>query len=129
MAAGDDTPGRRSARRLISLRFSRWGAVSDQFSFRQESQLTGLENRSSGIRCARLECDRMVVEGTPCAWIQSAGCVQIPRRPGGSPMRTVDSSAVLESWLSGSESAHGLANPAGPLYVGGNAAEAALVDP
>jgi hypothetical protein len=44
-------------------------------------------------------------------------------------MQTVDSAAVLEGWLSGSESAHGLANPAGPLYVGGNAAEAALIDP
>jgi hypothetical protein len=34
-------------------------------------------------------------------------------------MQTVDSTAVLEGWLSGSESVHGLAN----------AAEAALVDP
>jgi hypothetical protein len=43
--------------------------------------------------------------------------------------QTMDPTAVLEAWLSGSTSAHGLANPAGPLYVGGSAAEAALTDP
>lgn len=36
--------------------------------------------------------------------------------------------AVIEAWLSGSETAFGEANPAGPLYVGGAAAEAALTD-
>jgi hypothetical protein len=38
-------------------------------------------------------------------------------------------SAVLDAWLSGAEQAYGQANPAGPLYVGGSAAEAALTDP
>ncbi|GHI04071.1 hypothetical protein AQI88_07695 [Streptomyces cellostaticus] len=37
--------------------------------------------------------------------------------------------AVLDAWLSGAESAYGRLNPAGPLYVGGTAAEAALTDP
>jgi Family of unknown function (DUF6229) len=36
--------------------------------------------------------------------------------------------AILAGWLSGSESVDGLANPAGPLYVGGTATEAALAD-
>lgn len=36
--------------------------------------------------------------------------------------------AILNGWLSGSESAHGLTNPAGPLYVGGDATEASLID-
>jgi hypothetical protein len=36
--------------------------------------------------------------------------------------------AILEAWLSGAETAFGEANPAGPLYVGGSAAEAALTD-
>lgn len=35
---------------------------------------------------------------------------------------------VLSSWLSGSEHAHGLTNPAGPLYVGGAETEASLID-
>jgi len=43
--------------------------------------------------------------------------------------QTVDTTAVLEAWLSGAESAFGQDNPAGPLYVGGAAAEAALTDP
>ncbi|MEU3503713.1 DUF6229 family protein [Streptomyces hundungensis] len=38
-------------------------------------------------------------------------------------------STVLHAWLSGAESAYGQLNPAGPLYVGGTAAEAALTDP
>jgi hypothetical protein len=36
--------------------------------------------------------------------------------------------ALLDAWLEGAESAQGLANPAGPLYVGGAATEAALTD-
>ncbi|MGF1428002.1 DUF6229 family protein [Kitasatospora sp. LaBMicrA B282] len=36
--------------------------------------------------------------------------------------------AVVEAWLRGAEGADGFANPAGPLYVGGSAAEAALTD-
>ena len=44
-------------------------------------------------------------------------------------MQTVDSRAVLEGWVSGSGPVHGLVNPVRPLYVGGNAAEAALADP
>ncbi|MFP2961340.1 DUF6229 family protein [Myxococcus sp. 1LA] len=35
---------------------------------------------------------------------------------------------ILAGWLSGSEAAHGMSNPAGPLYVGGDATEAALTD-
>ncbi|MFP2927392.1 DUF6229 family protein [Pyxidicoccus sp. 3LG] len=35
---------------------------------------------------------------------------------------------ILAGWLSGAESAHGLSNPAGPLYVGGTATEASLTD-
>lgn len=42
--------------------------------------------------------------------------------------QTVDTTAVLEAWLAGAESAFGQDNPAGPLYVGGAAAEAALTD-
>jgi hypothetical protein len=42
---------------------------------------------------------------------------------------SADSTAILEAWLSGAETAFGEANPAGPLYVGGAAAEAALTDP
>jgi hypothetical protein len=42
--------------------------------------------------------------------------------------RTIETTAILESWLSGAESAQGQPNPAGPLYVGGSAAEAALTD-
>jgi hypothetical protein len=42
--------------------------------------------------------------------------------------QTTESAAILEAWLSGAESAFGEANPAGPLYVGGSAAEAALTD-
>ncbi|MFF7636363.1 DUF6229 family protein [Kitasatospora sp. NPDC008050] len=36
--------------------------------------------------------------------------------------------AVVAAWLGGAEGADGLANPAGPLYVGGAAAEAALAE-
>jgi Family of unknown function (DUF6229) len=35
---------------------------------------------------------------------------------------------ILAGWLSGSEAAFGMNNPAGPLYVGGAATEAALTD-
>ncbi|PKW05549.1 hypothetical protein SAMN05428944_7425 [Streptomyces sp. 1222.5] len=42
---------------------------------------------------------------------------------------SVRTAAVLEAWLSGAETAYGEVNPAGPLYVGGTAAEAALTDP
>lgn len=35
---------------------------------------------------------------------------------------------VLSGWLSGSEHAHGLTNPAGPLYVGGAETESSLTD-
>jgi hypothetical protein len=35
---------------------------------------------------------------------------------------------ILAGWLSGSESSHGMNNPAGPLYVGGEATEAALTN-
>jgi Family of unknown function (DUF6229) len=45
------------------------------------------------------------------------------------PQTTVPAAAVLNAWLSGAESAYGVPNPAGPLYVGGTAAEAALTDP
>ncbi len=45
------------------------------------------------------------------------------------PQTTGSTTAVLDAWLSGAESAFGQANPAGPLYVGGSAAEAALTDP
>lgn len=45
------------------------------------------------------------------------------------PQTTVSTATVLDAWLSGAESAYGRANPAGPLYVGGSAAEAALTDP
>ncbi|MEU9098435.1 DUF6229 family protein [Streptomyces sp. NPDC048361] len=41
----------------------------------------------------------------------------------------VSASTVLNAWLSGADSAYGQLNPAGPLYVGGAAAEAALTDP
>jgi hypothetical protein len=41
---------------------------------------------------------------------------------------TESPAAILEAWLSGAETAFGEANPAGPLYVGGSAAEAALTD-
>lgn len=36
---------------------------------------------------------------------------------------------VVAAWLSGAESADGLANPAGPLFVGGIETEQALTDP
>ncbi len=36
--------------------------------------------------------------------------------------------SIIEAWLSGAETAFGESNPAGPLYVGGDAAEAALTD-
>ncbi|WP_327065059.1 DUF6229 family protein [Kitasatospora sp. NBC_01250] len=36
--------------------------------------------------------------------------------------------ALVAAWLSGAEGVDGLANPAGPLYVGGAAAEAALAE-
>ncbi|MDH6118550.1 DUF6229 family protein [Kitasatospora sp. GAS204B] len=36
--------------------------------------------------------------------------------------------ALVTAWLSGAEGADGLANPAGPLYVGGAVAEAALAE-
>jgi hypothetical protein len=71
----------------------------------------------------------MVVEASVIGWIHCAGCVLHPSPNWRLSMQTGDSTAVLEGWLSGAESAHGLANPAGPLYVGGNAAEASLVDP
>lgn len=45
------------------------------------------------------------------------------------PQTSVSTTAVLDAWLSGAESAFGQTNPAGPLYVGGAAAEAALTDP
>ncbi|MFE9095908.1 DUF6229 family protein [Streptomyces sp. NPDC007264] len=45
------------------------------------------------------------------------------------PQTRVSHSTVIEAWLSGAESAYGQSNPAGPLYVGGTAAEAALIDP
>ncbi|MEV5957682.1 MULTISPECIES: DUF6229 family protein [unclassified Streptomyces] len=45
------------------------------------------------------------------------------------PQTRVSHSTVIEAWLSGAESAYGQSNPAGPLYVGGTAAEAALTDP
>ncbi|MFH0242841.1 DUF6229 family protein [Streptomyces sp. HK10] len=35
---------------------------------------------------------------------------------------------IVAAWLDGAESSHGEPNPAGPLYVGGAATEAALVD-
>jgi hypothetical protein len=35
---------------------------------------------------------------------------------------------IMDAWLGGAESAFGMANPAGPLYVGGAAGEAALTD-
>ncbi|WNG40467.1 hypothetical protein F0U60_47250 [Archangium minus] len=35
---------------------------------------------------------------------------------------------ILAGWLSGSESAFGMNNPAGPLYLGGEATEAALTN-
>ncbi|MFP8961533.1 DUF6229 family protein [Streptomyces nanhaiensis] len=35
---------------------------------------------------------------------------------------------IVAAWLDGAESSHGELNPAGPLYVGGAATEAALVD-
>ena len=43
-------------------------------------------------------------------------------------MSQTTESAILEAWLSGAESAFGEDNPAGPLYVGGSVAEAALTD-
>lgn len=45
------------------------------------------------------------------------------------PQTSVATTAVLDAWLAGAESAYGQTNPAGPLYVGGAAAEAALTDP
>lgn len=36
--------------------------------------------------------------------------------------------ALVSAWLDGAESADGELNPAGPLYVGGAATEAALTD-
>jgi hypothetical protein len=41
---------------------------------------------------------------------------------------TLDADSVLAAWLSGAESAAGLNNPAGPLFFGGGAGEAALTD-
>ncbi|MBN3930785.1 hypothetical protein IQ279_14260 [Streptomyces verrucosisporus] len=35
---------------------------------------------------------------------------------------------IVAAWLDGAESSHGELSPAGPLYVGGDATEAALVD-
>lgn len=35
---------------------------------------------------------------------------------------------IVDAWLDGADSAYGESNPAGPLYVGGIATEAALVD-
>ncbi len=35
---------------------------------------------------------------------------------------------ILAGWLSGSESAHGMTNPAGPLFVGGAETETSLTD-
>jgi len=35
---------------------------------------------------------------------------------------------ILNGWLSGSEAVSGMANPAGPLFVGGAATEDALTD-
>ena len=35
---------------------------------------------------------------------------------------------IVAGWLSGSESTQGVNNPAGPLYVGGEATEAALTN-
>ncbi|WP_369386453.1 DUF6229 family protein [Streptomyces sp. CG1] len=45
------------------------------------------------------------------------------------PQSSVQAHVVLDAWLTGAESAFGQVNPAGPLYVGGSAAEAALTDP
>lgn len=36
---------------------------------------------------------------------------------------------IIALWLTGAETAFGEVNPAGPLYVGGAAAEAAIIDP
>jgi len=36
---------------------------------------------------------------------------------------------IIALWLNGAEEAYGEVNPAGPLYVGGAAAEAAIIDP
>ncbi|GGO45951.1 DUF6229 family protein [Streptomyces lasiicapitis] len=44
------------------------------------------------------------------------------------PQTSVSTTAVLDAWLSGAESAYGQSNPAGPLYVGGTVGEAALTD-
>ncbi|WP_326596653.1 DUF6229 family protein [Streptomyces sp. NBC_01803] len=46
------------------------------------------------------------------------------------PSIRLDSPAdlIVAAWLDGAESAYGQDNPAGPLYVGGAATEAALVD-
>ncbi|RAG85220.1 hypothetical protein DN069_12685 [Streptacidiphilus pinicola] len=35
---------------------------------------------------------------------------------------------IVDAWLAGAETAFGKDNPAGPLFVGGGAAEAALTD-
>ena len=36
---------------------------------------------------------------------------------------------IIALWLNGAEVAFGEINPAGPLYVGADAAEAAIIDP
>jgi hypothetical protein len=43
---------------------------------------------------------------------------------------TLDSQVgpLMAAWLGGAESAFGRSNPAGPLFVGGEAGEAALTD-
>ncbi|MCX4745784.1 DUF6229 family protein [Kitasatospora sp. NBC_01287] len=44
------------------------------------------------------------------------------------PITGTRADALVAAWLGGAEDAYGQANPAGPLYVGGSAAEAALAD-
>ncbi|MFJ9824825.1 DUF6229 family protein [Streptomyces sp. NPDC101160] len=41
---------------------------------------------------------------------------------------TTRADEIVTAWLQGAESALGADNPAGPLYVGGAAGEAALTD-
>ncbi|MFF0431178.1 DUF6229 family protein [Streptomyces sp. NPDC004327] len=43
-------------------------------------------------------------------------------------MSTTRADDIVTAWLQGAESAFGTDNPAGPLYVGGAAGEAALTD-
>ncbi|MFE5297219.1 DUF6229 family protein [Streptomyces sp. NPDC056632] len=43
-------------------------------------------------------------------------------------MSTTRTDDIVTAWLQGAESAFGADNPAGPLYVGGAAGEAALTD-